>query len=758
MTRRSRTSTCALTVVALLLFAGLGCRPADPLAEIRAQHDRREFAASIEPLRELLTERPEDPETNFLYGQALVMTRREALATWALRKAMEDPEWTVRAGLQLAYSALATSDFNEVVEAADRVLERDPENIAALIARANAHAYWRKEPEKALADASRVLELNPDEIDAMKPRILALLQLSDTAAARAALDDLGRRIAEAESESPPELHAWYCATQAVFAEDTGDLDLARKRWAGCLEADPASPDVVTNAIEFYDGQGEGERAIELLRVALDQAPAHYLFRKSLAERLRHAGQLAEGDALLREATEGEDPGFVAAVWLDVGRYRLRAGDPPGAAEAMARALELAEQAGPVPPQYPFEYAEALLLSKQFARSLELADALTVPAHRHLIRARVAQERGDPALALEEFSESLRLWPNNPWARYYAARAAEDVGDFDRALEEYRSAIRIDPGATDARTRAGALLIAEGKPRFALQLLHEMAGDPLELEGQLLALRTIAQIGSAEELRAAQARFQQGGTAPPALAIAEIAEGIARGSGGPAAALRLLRNAEGVDFAAPEYAPALRVLVRVSHEGGGRATPAELAAALARHPEAGVFQEIRGLDLELSGAVEPAQAAYRRALEIEPGDARALAGLGRLSLASDPAEAVAFFERAAAANPSDPRPALLAAQALVAAGRRDDAERRLDVLLDRHPLEAEAAALRATLDLDRGTASDRTLERARRAARLGGGADALALLGRVHAQRGEAEQAEQFAERARVLREKSGAAG
>ena len=107
--------------------------------------------------------------------------------------------------------------------------------------------------------------------------------------------------------------------------------------------------------------------------------------------------------------------------------------------------------------------------------LEVAEDLSVPAHRHLIRGRVAQERRDPARALEEFDEALRLWPDNPWARYYAALAAEELGDFERAIEEYRNAIRIDPGATDARTRGAALLLASGNPtpRAAIMLQTAM---------------------------------------------------------------------------------------------------------------------------------------------------------------------------------------------------------------------------------------------------------------------------------------------
>jgi hypothetical protein len=74
------------------------------------------------------------------------------------------------------------------------------------------------------------------------------------------------------------------------------------------------------------------------------------------------------------------------------------------------------------------------------------------------------------------------------------------------------------------------------------------------------------------------------------------------------------------------------------------------------------------------------------------------------------------------------------------------------MLLEHPFEAEAAAERARLDLERGVATARTLERARRAVRFGGGADALELLSSVHAERGEPEPAAQAAERARALRE------
>ena len=95
------------SLLAAALLAPLGCGHGESLDAIRAQQERGEFEQSIEPLRKLLQKRPDDPEANFLYAHALVATQRPSLATWALRKAMEDPNWMVKAGIQLSHAALA---------------------------------------------------------------------------------------------------------------------------------------------------------------------------------------------------------------------------------------------------------------------------------------------------------------------------------------------------------------------------------------------------------------------------------------------------------------------------------------------------------------------------------------------------------------------------------------------------------------------------------------------------------------------------
>ena len=742
---------CALAAVLLVCLALSGCNEVDPLEAIRLQQAAGDYEGSLEPLRELLATRPDDPEANFRYGRALAFTQPN-LAVWALRKAMKDPEWLVRAGTQLAFLALANFNFNEVVKITGRILEREPENVRVLMMRANAYAHSKQNPELALADAKRMLELDPAATEAYEPLILALLGLERLEEAGEALAEAGRLLVELGTDEG--VLAWHCSTTAAFEQESGDLEQARETWIACLDAHPTDLDVVSSAISFYDAQGQPDRSLEVLRAALAGAPASGFFRATLAQRLHASGDTAAAEAVLREATRSEDPQLAADGWMDLGKFRQAQGEYGAAADALERALELMREAGSASPQMLFEYADALVLADRLVRALEVAEDLPVPAHRQLIRGRVAQERRDPARALEAFDEGLRLWPDNPWARYYAALAAEELGDFERALEEFRNAVRIEPGATDARTRGAALLLAQGNPDSALVMLRTAIGEaPLEIEGQLLGMRLSGLRGDTTAVADYFAKIETSRPAWAGRALAGAAEGLTR-RGGPALALDMLAKAPGVDFNDPRYVAALRALVRFSHQAGETAaTQAAFQTILAAHPDSSAFQALRGLDLELSGApAEAVYAAYARALELGPQNAWALAGLGRLAFGDDPEAALGFFDRAASADPSDPDPKLQAARALVASGKPAQAAERLDALLLEHPFEAEAAAERARLDLEQGVATPRTLERAHRAVRFGGGADALELLSRVHAQRDEPELAAQAAERARALRE------
>ena len=751
----SRARCCrALAVALLVCFVIAGCDGGDPLPAIRQQQSAGDFEGSLEPLRKLLKKDPDDPELNFLYGRALSMTRGSNLAMWSLRKAMKDDDWLVPAASQLAFMALVATDFNEVIELAGEILEREPENVKALLYRASANSHWKKDPESALADAKRILELDPNFVEAYEPLIIALLDLGRFDEAYEVLEEAGRKVKELGTSKS--VLAWHCATPAVFDQEVGKLERARKGWAACLEAHPANMDVVSSAVGFYDSQGEPDRSLEILRTAFARAPGSRSHRIMLTNRLSMGSDAAEAEAILREATSTNVPALAAVAWTDLSRLYQSQEDYGAATDALEQVLEFAREAGSPDPQLLFEYADVLVLANRFDRALEVAEQLSVPAHRRLIRGRVAQERHDPALALENFDEAVRLWPDNPFARYYAALAAEQLGDFDRALEEYRYAIRISLDATDARTRGAALLFADGEPAYALQMLRTGGdgGAPPEIEGQLLFMQLASLQGEIVAMQSQLARIEASHPGLAGKALAEAARGVATRAG-DAVALSMLVSAPGVNYGEIRYAPALRALMQYSHAAGEAGSTQETwQGFLAANPHASEFQEIQALHLELSGAPpESVREAYTRALELGPQNARALEGMGRLTLANDPDAALAYFDRAAAADPSDPDPKLQAALALVAGGDPARAALRLDELLRAHPFESDAAALRARLDLEQGVATPQTLERARRAARFGRSADDLELLSRVYVQREEPKLAARMERRAEALRER-----
>ncbi len=738
----------AAGVIAALWLAG--CSEGDPLEAARQQQATGNFQASIELLREVLAERPDDAEANFLYGRALIAVQQPTQATWALRRAMQDPDYEVAAGSQLAFAALGTEDFNVAVETATRVLEREPENALALLIRAQAQAYWRKEPEKALEDVDRLLELDPDRLEAYEPRIIALIALERFEEAHAELDAVGERLEFAEV--PERVRAWHCATTAIFLQDAQEPEKAREKWTECLEAHPTHPEVVPKAVQFYDAQQDLERSMEVLRAALDLQPEQMTYRAMLAHHLRAVGRPAEAEALLREEANIEDPVRAVAAWLELARLRKALQEYGPAAEAVSRALERARELGPPTPALQFEYADTLLVAGRLEQALEVSEEL-IPAQRALIQARVAQERRQPRRALASFDEALRLWPNNPWARYYAARAAEDIGDFDRALEEYRYSIRIDAAATDARRRGALLLMALGEPLQALEILRTNAHrQPLEVPGQLLALRLGALLGEERGMRMGLNQIQQSGVPWLARALAAAAEGVAEREDA-AAAVELIRSARGFDFTDPLNIAALHALIRFANEAGEPEAAAQpVEAAVTAHPEIAAFQVLRAWHLELSGSPSDAvRAGYQRALELQPANPMALTGMGRIQRKTDPAKAVELFDRAASLDPTTPEPRLLAADTLAATGELEEATRRLDELLYEHPFHTEAALKSARFDLARGVATDKTLERTLRAVRFGGGPEALELLSEVHAKRDEPAAAARAAERARDLR-------
>ncbi len=742
-----------MTIVFALQLSIAGCGPSDPLDAIKQAQAEGRMEQTIEPLRELIDERPGDAEVLFIYGRTLSATGRAGLGEWSLREAMRDPDWMMSAGMQLALDSARAANYVSAISVATEMLEADPDSIPVLTIRASSYAHSRMHHEEALADANRVLELDPDNLEIMEPKILALIGLERIDEVGATMEEMGRKVDS--NELGRGVTAWHCATTAIFAEESGDIPLAESRWVNCLEGNPSDPEMVLKAVRFYDGQGRFDRSEEIFRVALEAKPDNRTVRVNLASRLRESERAEEAETMLRAATESEKISLAAAAWMDLAKHFQAVERYPDAAVAVGEAFALAESTGPPDASMLLEYADALSIAGRYDEALALADRMTHGPHEEMIRARVAQEQGHFKVALEHFGRAFQLWPDNPFARYYGALAAESVGNFDLALEQYKYSVRIAPGATDARTRAAKIHRAELRPGLAIQILRIKAHEnALEPEGEILSYELWAVTNRSREIEASLAKIRSAAPTYIGEALASVAKGI-RSKAGSAAAVASLNRAGRIDPEDLNYAEAIRALVEYGHESGALDDLPELIAkAQAAHPDAATLREIAARDLELGGGSDDdVRAAFNDVLEIDPDNARALSGLGRLATkAGDHEEALASYSRAASMSESETAASVDAARALLALGRASEAVERLVAVVEFAPIHAVASGLLADQRLADGNSDEKTLDYAMRAVRFGRTADDLDRLAKVFTARGDSEQAGATTERANNLRE------
>jgi len=721
-----------LLVIPAVLGPGCSQRPENVLAEVRRLHEDGRYQDSVDRLEALLDEDPEQPEANYLLGQALLAIGQAPSAIWPLRKAAESPDYAVEAGLLLTQALLRGRNHEDALAAADRVLEIAPDNVFALQLRIDALSAGRRN-EEMLADIERLLELDPENVTVLSSRVMALIGLQQIDEAEQALEAAKQTVATAEREVPAAMRANLCVTSALFSFEKGDSERAESRYTECLDEFPTEPIAVAEGAAFYDRIGKRERATAIIRNAYDEFPND--FRGMLARRMEALGNNDEVERLLVEATEEDDS---PASWFGLADHYVDAEDYEAAANAFEQALEVARNPDPM---LVFAFADTLVQAGDYERALRVADDLQAPVFRDLVEGRALAAQGDPQGALRALESGIRLWPSNPGARLYAGRAAEELGDFERAVVHYRGAMRGGHGRTEAGALLAELHAAQGDGRLALDTARRyLQSRPNDPEAHRVAIRVAHRFGRHELCQEGFTSLAKlPGQAP--RSVAEYAALVAANSGS-AAAVGMLGRAP-LDLTDPAAAEALRVLLdQLAARGAHEQARARAADALDAHPEEAVFHELTARALRAAGApTEPVREVYERAVELDPKHAPALAGLAELAVETGDVErALALYDRAAKAAPDQPSSDYAAIQLLLEQGRSSEAQSRLTALLKRHPREARAAAALARRLVARGSDLDRALALARRAALFGPSGESFEVLGSVQLARGDLQPA------------------
>lgn len=480
-------------------------------------------------------------------------------------------------------------------------------------------------------------------------------------------------------------------------------------------------------------QGDASRALAEADKA-DSRFRAYALRvrgRALAAGGDYAGALQALDEAARIAPND------AAVWTDIGRFKLGAGDVLGAIQASEQAVRLAPGS-----------VDALVLRGVMVRGqygliaalpwFEAALRRDPANHDALIEvAATLGDAGQTIAALDATRRALDARPGSAQALYLQAVIAARAGKVDLArtlLERTGGAVDTLPGA---QLLAATLDLQAGANEQAIGRLRGILGaQPLNLSARkLLAmalLRTDAARNAIDILRPVIAR---GDADSYALTLA--ARGFERIGDRVAAARLLDRAAYPVTDAPPVFS---------ADDSAG-----VLAADAAERPgdPAAQLPLIRALldQGDKAGALARAQQVAARNL----GAPAAHLLLGDvLMLMNRPADAATAYRRAADLRFDSPT-MLRLVDALDRAGARQDAANTLALFLSQNPVDVPALRLSAHWQLAAGeydSAID-TLERLR--LRIGDGDAALnAELAYAYAGAGETETAAEFGEAAYAL--------
>ena len=734
--RRSRNSTGYLITFALAGVAGLlGCDQGPSIEDVRTLQANGQFAESLEPLRELLKVSPDDPEVNFRYGSALGQTTSSPVSVWSLRKAAEDPEWLVRAHMELALASYRSASMDAVIESTTAVLDAEPDHQEALQLRGMTYLNAKNEPELARHDFEAMLDIDPSNDDAKVSLASALLVLGEVEEAERLLLEIEEF---ARSESANETtQALLCATRATLEAERQELERAEQMLETCLELYPTDSVVVEQAVALFDQTGKADRSTQLLRETLEAAPGNTGLRESLSTRLLAIGDTAGAETALLDATKLSDPRTRIWAWSALTNFYLELDDLPAATDSYRAAMELT----PNPTQLAIlTFADLLARGEHHAEALKVAAALENDSYRGLIEARVHLNELRPAEALARLEQVFLTWPNNPGARYYAARAAEQLGDFTRAIEEYRQSVRSDSEQTEAGLRLAKLYLESGSLQnawnTASQYYRIHTDDP---EGIRVLLRA-ATVADPESVRKLFVQLKGSKQWPTALSIRTL---LVEAREGPEAALALVEESADTDLNLPANVELLRTKVRLLLQLGRiDAARATLAPARAAHDGFGPFLEIQGLVLERSGApAAEVRAAYTRATELAPNYWVARESLGRLEEREGNLDAaLGNYRRAVSASPEQDAPGRAIAEALEKANRLPEAELAWEAQLREHPWDSRAALALSRLRSRIGKLDRRTLELAERSVLFQGGQEAQQLLVATHNALGETARA------------------
>ncbi len=524
-----------------------------------------------------------------------------------LQRTVDLAPTNVQAHLDLGALLLAGHQFPRSTEQAKAVLAIQANNPDAF-ALLSSIALAQGDRAEALAQIQHALAIEPNRSNFHTA--LALIQISDTATAQSAEDQLRKAI----SLDPKNVMAHLVLSSML--EKKGDLQGAQEQSMAAVAIDPKNIRARLALVGIYYRTGNKAAAEDTLRQGTEQ---------------------------LADTNEGAD-----LLWS----YYARTGQIDRAASVYADLVNKHPKSVPL----KLTYAHILIAQKDFAKATTITDGLTKTNGSDpqvaILNGMLMLHAGKANDAYTVLEKAAKNAPDNVAVKLWLGQAAQAKGDIGAAEENYHDVVRINPSNLDAEK--GLAGIANQRGDFTL--LAQVAETTLvhyPRSSDAYFWRGLAELHR-QEVEKADADFQTAIKNDPNNSSAAEELGVLR--------LSQKRIPEGKALLEqalilnPNATRALRILVAYDlHEKQPAEALARVKQQIARVPHNGdmydLLAEVQLSTKDANGAVVTAQ----KAMQLNPSDGTAVIDYTRAQMMQGNVEsAIAKWKEWTNSHPNDAR--------------------------------------------------------------------------------------------------------
>lgn len=317
------------------------------------------------------------------------------------------------------------------------------EDLAALFQEA-VRMHQAGDLDGAIRAYSRLLELNPDHVEARSNLGAAYARLGDYAAAI-------REYQRALELDPANIAVRFNLGLALY--HSAQIREAAAEFSRVVTAQPDHRNAAVLLADCHLRMGDNKKVVELLRPLRDKHPDDRALLYLLGTALIRDGQPEQGQLLVDRILRDGDS---AEARLMLGTARMMARDYRGALEEFEKAVRL----NPKLPSAHSYYGRALLAT------------------------------GDRDRAMEQFRRELELNPNDFDSNLYIGVLLKQEQKFEEALPYLERALRVRPGAPSVRYQIGSLYVSAGRLSQAQRILEELVKEWPQFTEAHVSLATV----------------------------------------------------------------------------------------------------------------------------------------------------------------------------------------------------------------------------------------------------------------------------